>query len=88
MTRNVQAAITSAIAVTLFVLLVYPAIISLEVPPNIKSQYQLMLQYIVLALGTVAALLVTFCWRESVRLGEAVFNDALDPQALTCTRRC
>jgi|1185.fasta_scaffold1971384_1 hypothetical protein len=89
MTRRFQIVVVSAIAVTLFVLLVYPAIIALDVRTTPMAKKLQLQQFLVLAL--LLLLLVPSAVLLQQGLGsieDYVSLAPADAQALMCNRRC
>jgi uncharacterized protein with PQ loop repeat len=87
--RPFQIVVVSAIAVTLFVLLVYPAIISLNVRSTPSAKKLQLQQFLVLALMQLLFLPAAALLNEKLGFVEDLVSIApADAQALTCTRRC
>jgi hypothetical protein len=87
MRLGVQIVVTSAIAVTLLVLLLHPAIISLEVRSTLKPQkfvdaVSAILSHAIMLISVSLTLAVVKPWAVDSTI------KPIDEQALTCTRRC
>lgn len=85
MGRTSQIIVTSVIATTLFALLVHPAIISLEAPPQLKLQHHL-LQQVVLALAFTSTILLICI--SAAFMSRVVEVESGDPLSRICSLRC
>lgn len=87
MGRTLQILVTSVIAITLFALLVHPAIISLEAPPQLKLQHHL-LQQVVLALASVVTSIILLICISAAFVSRVAEVEAGDPLSRICSLRC
>lgn len=84
MAKNVPIIVTSIIVVTLFVLLVYPAIIPINAPPVLKSLKDIFVAVLSLVLILTSFFLLTErFFATSFNLSEITFD-----ASLLCTLRC
>jgi hypothetical protein len=81
MGRNVPIVITSCIVVTLFVLLVYPAIIPINAPPVLKTFKDIFIAMLAVAIALASIAITVIAENE-------LFAEAVPVSADLCSRHC
>ncbi len=83
-----QFAISVALMMVIFIVLVNPAIMSLEAPPNSGKSLMRHLYMVLASLNSVFAFTAAVVFANSSFSPRSAFLVDFDLQALTCTRRC